>query len=129
MKCRPSGSTMCQCSHIEVPSQRRDKALRQLKMIIGFRQIYFLVKPLNHHQPIKSEQIPDTMFDRQCPSFCRPKSAFKPVPLTLSPPVMTVVVCSYHLLMFLGSLYGKQYGSRSDCSLGSSLICVHMVCF
>ena len=46
-----------------------------------------------------------------------------------------------HLLMFLGSLYCKQYGPRSDCSPageqsdhgsycpGSSLIWVHIVCF
>ena len=33
------------------------------------------------------------------------------------------------LLMFLGSLYCKQYGPRSDCSLGSKLIGVHSVCF
>ena len=34
-----------------------------------------------------------------------------------------------HLLMFLGSLYSKQYGPRSDCSQGSSLIRIHSVCF
>ena len=44
--------------------------------------------------------------------------------LTLSLPVMTFVICSSCLLMFLSSLYCKQYGPRSDCSL--SLIRVHM---
>ena len=38
--------------------------------------------------------------------------------LTLSPPVMTFVICSSRLIMFLGSLYCKQYGTRSDCSFG-----------
>ena len=46
--------------------------------------------------------------------------------LTLSPPVMTFVACSYSY--FLDSLYCKQYGPRSDCSLRSSLIWVHSVC-
>ena len=35
----------------------------------------------------------------------------------------------FHLLMFSGSLYCKQYRLRSDCSFGSSLIRVHIVCF
>ena len=48
-------------------------------------------------------------------------------PLTLSPLVTTFVVCSSHLLVFLGSLNCKQYGPRSDCSLWSSLIRVHIV--
>ena len=34
--------------------------------------------------------------------------------LTLSLPDTTFVVCSSHLLMFLSSLYCKQYGPRSD---------------
>ena len=34
-----------------------------------------------------------------------------------------------HLLMFLGSIYCKQYGPRSDCSLRSTLIWIHSVCF
>ena len=34
-----------------------------------------------------------------------------------------------HLPMYLSSLYCKQYGPRSDCSLRSSLIRVHSVCF
>ena len=34
-----------------------------------------------------------------------------------------------HQLILLGSLYYKQYGSRSDCSPWSSLIRVHSVCF
>ena len=33
------------------------------------------------------------------------------------------------LLMYFGGLYCKQYGPRSDCSLRSSLIWVHNVCF
>ena len=33
------------------------------------------------------------------------------------------------LLKYLSSLYCKQYGPRSDCSLNSSLIRVHIVCF
>ena len=37
------------------------------------------------------------------------------------------VVCSSFL--FLSSLYCKQYGPRSDCSLGSSLIRGHTICF
>ena len=48
---------------------------------------------------------------------------------TLRLPVTTFVVYSSLLLMFLGSLYCKQYGPRSDCSLWSSLISVHIVCF
>ena len=32
------------------------------------------------------------------------------------------------LLLFSGSLYCKQYGPRSDCSFGSSLIRVHYFC-
>ena len=48
-------------------------------------------------------------------------------PLTLSPLVTTFVVCSSHLLVFLGSLNCKQYGPRSDCFLWSSLLRVHIV--
>ena len=33
--------------------------------------------------------------------------------------VTTFVFCSSHLLMFFGSLNCKQYGPRSDCSLGA----------
>ena len=32
------------------------------------------------------------------------------------------------LIMYIGGLYCKQYGPRSDCSLRSSLIRVHSVC-
>ena len=47
------------------------------------------------------------------------------------------IVCSYRLLMLLGSIYCKQFRprsdyslwSKSDCSLRSSLIRVHSVCF
>ena len=46
----------------------------------------------------------------------------------LFPTVTTFVTCSSHLLIFLGSLYCKQYGPRSDCSIRSSLIRVHSVC-
>ena len=42
---------------------------------------------------------------------------------TLYPPV-----CLSCLHTFLGRLYCKQYGPRSDCSLKSSLIWVHTVC-
>ena len=38
------------------------------------------------------------------------------------------LVCSSCRLKFLGSLICKQYGPRSDCSLVSSLIRVHIVC-
>ena len=31
--------------------------------------------------------------------------------------------------MYFGSLYCKQYGPRSDCSLWSSLVRVHIICF
>ena len=34
-----------------------------------------------------------------------------------------------HLLLYFGSLYCKQYGPRSDCSIRSSLIRIHSVCF
>ena len=46
-------------------------------------------------------------------------------PLTLLPPITTFIVCSISLDMYLGSLYCKQYGPRSDCSLGSSLNRAH----
>ena len=49
--------------------------------------------------------------------------------LTLSPPVTTFVIYSSCLLMFLDSLYCKQYEPRSDCCLGRILIRVHIVCF
>ena len=48
--------------------------------------------------------------------------------LTLSSPVTIFVVCFSHRLMFLGSLFSKQYGPRSDCSHGS-LIRVYIVYF
>ena len=34
-----------------------------------------------------------------------------------------------HLLMYFSGLYYKLYGPRSDCSLRSSLIRVHSICF
>ena len=37
--------------------------------------------------------------------------------LNISPPVTTFFVCSYGLLLLLGSLYYEQYGPRSCCSL------------
>ena len=36
--------------------------------------------------------------------------------LTLNAPIATKVVCFARLLKYLRSLYGKQYGPRSDCS-------------
>ena len=36
--------------------------------------------------------------------------------LTLNGPIATKVVCFFHLLKCLSSIYGKQCGSRSDCS-------------
>ena len=45
---------------------------------------------------------------------------FKNFELTFSPPVTTFLVC-------ICSLYFKQYGPRSDCSQGSSLIRDHSV--
>ena len=41
-------------------------------------------------------------------------SSFCTDSLTLSPPVTTFVICSSCLLTFLGRLYCKQYGPRSD---------------
>ena len=35
--------------------------------------------------------------------------------LTLNAPIATTVVCFSRLLKCLRSLYGKQYGPRSDC--------------
>ena len=49
--------------------------------------------------------------------------------LTLNAPIATKVVCFSRLLKCLRSLYGKQCGSRSDCSNRSSLFWVHAVCF
>ena len=49
--------------------------------------------------------------------------------LTLNAPIATKVVCFSRLLKCLKSLYGKQYGPRSDCSYWSSLFGVHNVCF
>ena len=49
--------------------------------------------------------------------------------LNVFPPFTTYIICSSHLLMFLGSIYCKQYGSRSDCSKGSSQFKVYIVCF
>ena len=48
--------------------------------------------------------------------------------LNVFPPFTTYFICFSHLFMLLGILYCKQYGSRSDCSKGSSLIRVHNVC-
>ena len=48
--------------------------------------------------------------------------------LTLNAPIATKVVCFSRLLKCLRSLYGKQWGPRSDCSYGSSLFWVHAVC-
>ena len=41
--------------------------------------------------------------------------------LTLDAPIATKVVCFSRLMKCLRSLYGKQYGPRSDCSSRSSL--------
>ena len=40
-------------------------------------------------------------------------------PLTLKAPIATKVVCFSGLLKCLRSLYGKQCGPRSDCSIGA----------
>ena len=45
--------------------------------------------------------------------------------LTLNAPIAT----NSRLLKCLRSLYGEQYGPRSDCSYRSSLLWVHAVCF
>ena len=47
--------------------------------------------------------------------------------LILNAPIATKVVCFSRLLKCLRSLYGKQCGSRKDCSC--SLFWVHAVCF
>ena len=47
--------------------------------------------------------------------------------LNFCPLVTTLVVCSSRLLIFLGSRYCKHYGTRSNCSQGSSLIRVYIV--
>ena len=39
--------------------------------------------------------------------------------LTLNAPIATKVVCFSRLLKCLRSLYGKQCGLRSDCSIGA----------
>ena len=49
--------------------------------------------------------------------------------LILNAPIATKVVCFSRLLKCLRSLYGKQYGPRSDCSYRSSLFWVHTICF
>ena len=49
--------------------------------------------------------------------------------LTLNAPISAKVICFSRLLKCLRSLYGKQYGARSDCSYRSSLFWVHAVCF
>ena len=48
--------------------------------------------------------------------------------LTFNLPITTSVVCSFYLLMFLGSLYCKQYRPRSDCPQEQPDQ-VHIVCF
>ena len=48
--------------------------------------------------------------------------------LTLNALIATKVVCFSRLVKCLRSLYGKQSGSRSDCSYRSSLFWVHAVC-
>ena len=42
--------------------------------------------------------------------------------------LVVTVICYSLLLIFLGSLYCKQYEPRSDCSKGDSLIRGHIVC-
>ena len=49
--------------------------------------------------------------------------------LILNAPIATRVVCFFHLLKCLSSLYGKQCGPRSDCSNRSSLFWALAVCF
>ena len=49
--------------------------------------------------------------------------------LTLKAPIPTKVICFSRLLKCLRSLYGKQFGPRSDCSYRSSLFWVHTICF
>ena len=53
----------------------------------------------------------------------------KEISLTLNAPIATKVVCFSRLLKCLRSLYGKQCGSRSDCSYRSSLYWINTVCF
>ena len=53
----------------------------------------------------------------------------KNVYLTLNASIATNAVCFSRLLKCLRSLYGKQWGPRSDCSNRSSLFWVHAVCF
>ena len=48
---------------------------------------------------------------------------------TVFPPLMTSCCLLSHLPTYFGSLYCKYYEPRSDCSLKSSLIRVHIVCF
>ena len=43
--------------------------------------------------------------------------------------ILTIFSPVIYSLTFLGSIYCKQVGPRSDCSKGSSLIMVHSVCF
>ena len=49
--------------------------------------------------------------------------------LTLNAPIATKVVCFSRLLKCLRSIYDKQCGPRSDCSVKSSLFWVHAVGF
>ena len=49
--------------------------------------------------------------------------------LTLNAPIATKFVRFSRLLKCLRSLYGKQCGTRLDCSYRSSLFWVHAVCF
>ena len=47
----------------------------------------------------------------------------------LLPPFMKIAVCFLIRWCYFGGIYHKQYGSHSDCSLWSSLIWIHIVCF
>ena len=56
-------------------------------------------------------------------------SASWKVKLALNAPIATIVVCSSRLLKCLRSLYGKQCGPRSDCSvLGPCCLLLYLIC-
>ena len=73
------------------------------------------VSPLNHHSSklgcFPSRLTKALVVIRGLPNVL--------IILTISPQVTTFVVSPFHLLMFLGSLFCKKYGPRSDCSQGA----------
>ena len=60
--------------------------------------------------------------------YIHTRLCFSKVVLNYFPASHNLYCLLSHLLMFLGSLYCKQYEPRSDGSQGSSLIRVHIVC-